>query len=168
MLSYCKVIYNLAYLLRNLHILLTHCGIAMPCDDTWLTLAQVMMCCLIALSHYPNRCWIIISELFHRSAISKMFNTFTVEMSLEINNSRLHPRLPGANELINLFIQVWFCFPMFLSLSYRVERFRRYPKLETRLKMNILPYLKLIGCRWSYINEVKLKWWFMDNVFGIE
>ena len=61
-----------------------------------------------------------------------------------------------------------FASQMFLSLLYRVERFRRYPKLETRLKMNILPYLKLIGCRWSYINEVKLKWWFMDNVFGIE
>ena len=43
---------------------LTHCGLVTPynnrSESTW---AQVMACCLMAASHYPNQCWLVISEV---------------------------------------------------------------------------------------------------------
>ena len=67
------------------------------------TLSQVMACCLTALSHYLNQCWLIISEVLRH--LSK--NNFTEKglryLSLiwvwKIANSRFHLQLPGANEL---------------------------------------------------------------------
>ena len=54
------------------------------------TLAQVMACWLTAPIHYMLQYWLTINE--GRSSESK--NT-----SLEITNFRLHPHLPGLNEL---------------------------------------------------------------------
>ena len=43
---------------------LTHCNLATPyIPRPGSTLAQVMACCLMAPSHYLNRCWLIISVL---------------------------------------------------------------------------------------------------------
>ena len=41
--------------------LLTHCGLWRQRSGS--TLAQVMVCCLMAPSHYLNQCWLIISEV---------------------------------------------------------------------------------------------------------
>ena len=42
-------------------------------DRTWSTLAQVMACCLMALSHYLNQCWLIIKGVLWYS----LGNNFT-------------------------------------------------------------------------------------------
>ena len=42
---------------------------------SWSTLAQVMACCLMAISHYLNQCWLLTSEvLLHSSESDFMAN----------------------------------------------------------------------------------------------
>ena len=36
-------------------------------DRTWSTLGQVMACCLMASSHYPNQCCLVMSEVLYNS-----------------------------------------------------------------------------------------------------
>ena len=65
-------------------------------------LAQVMACCLMAPSHYLNQCWLIISGVLWHSPEGysyEMLKISTLDVSLKITNSRLHPHLPGTNEL---------------------------------------------------------------------
>ena len=61
-----------------------------------LTLAQVMVCCLTAPSHYLNQCWLIINKVqwhFTRDTSS------VTEISLKITYLKFCSNLPGANEL---------------------------------------------------------------------
>ena len=55
---------------------------------TWSTLVQVMACCLMAPSHYPNQCWFIISEIlwYFLKAISlEIFKISILDMSKNSN-----------------------------------------------------------------------------------
>ena len=71
------------------------------------TLAQVMGCCLTAPSHYLNQCWLIISKVLYHSSEDliknqkKLWRYQSVKQAwkLKIEVLKLHPNLPGANEL---------------------------------------------------------------------
>ena len=66
------------------------------------TLAQVMVCCLTAPSHYLNQCWLIITKVqgylaegnFPRDTLSSI-----TTIGLKINYLKFHIHLPGTNEL---------------------------------------------------------------------
>ena len=69
---------------------------------TWPTLAQVMVCCLTAPSHYLNQCWLIIGKVQSHSS----GNHFTKDISainhwslFKITCLECHSNFPGANEL---------------------------------------------------------------------
>ena len=77
-----------------------------PSDTIWWnitgsTLAQVMACCLTASSHYPNQCWLLISEILWHSPQSNVTANaqatilYTV-MSLKFILSKSLPHLPGV------------------------------------------------------------------------
>ena len=83
-----------------------------PCDAIWRhksgsTLAQVMACCLTAPSHYLNQCWLIISKVqWHSSECNCTRDTSApiTNISLKMTYLKFHLNLPGANELIILFL----------------------------------------------------------------
>ena len=67
------------------------------------TLAQVMVCCLMASNHYLDQCWLLISNATWHSHESN----FTVSVQAPIlcsefekHTLKLSTHLPGANELI--------------------------------------------------------------------
>ena len=79
---------------------LTHCGLVMPYGYRgFSTLAQVMACCLLAPSHYPNQCWHIINGIllhspggqFHRNCSRYQFMKKGFEYYLYI----AHATSPG-------------------------------------------------------------------------
>ena len=82
---------------------LTHWGLVTPFGDIdlgqyWLT--QVMACCLTALSHYLNQCWLIISKVWHSSEgnfIRDIPQPPFIKVSLKITYLKLNWNLPGAN-----------------------------------------------------------------------
>ena len=62
-----------------------------PSDDIWRqksgsSLTEVMVCCLMATTHYLSQCWLL------------------GVMSLNITHSKLLPHFPGASELIHIFV----------------------------------------------------------------
>ena len=79
-----------------------------PCDAIWRhrsgsTLAQVMACCLMAPSHYPNQCWVLINKVLHLRAISQWVHMILLCIkSLKIILIILLLHLPRANELNSL------------------------------------------------------------------
>ena len=83
---------------------ITHCVLGMPYGDIGLSqiLAQVMACCLMVPSHYLNQCWHIISKVPCSSSdgiiIRRSEGTIN-NTRLKITVLKLHPDLPGANEL---------------------------------------------------------------------
>ena len=88
----------------TLHIYMTSTHVSdLPSDAIWRhrsgsTLAQVMACCLTAPSHYLNQCWLIISEvLWHSPEGNFTWNA----QDIYPWPLRLHPHLPGTNELID-------------------------------------------------------------------
>ena len=62
---------------------LTLCGLVRRHVGSGSTLAQVMSCCLMALSHYLNQCWHLISEVLWDSPESN----FTVSGEATILNN---------------------------------------------------------------------------------
>ena len=91
-----------------------------PSDSKWRhisgsTLAQVMACCLPAPNHYLNQCWLIFSKVpWHSSEgiIIKDLKTPISKSKLKFSFLKLHPDLPGSNELTgtHLFLytkQTW-------------------------------------------------------------
>ena len=67
------------------------------------TLAQVMACCLLAPSHYLNQCWLVISRVRRPSfedIITRRSEDTNQSIKIEICILKLHPDLPGANELM--------------------------------------------------------------------
>ena len=77
-----------------------------PDDAIWWhrsvsTLAQVMACCLTAPSHYLNQCWLIISKVLWHSTDGIIIRRFEdiSKTRAKISLLKLHPDLPGANEL---------------------------------------------------------------------
>ena len=69
--------------------LVSYSYVLRPCDVIWRhgsrsTLAQVMACCLTALSHYLNQCWLMISEVLWHSPDSNFTeNTSDIYCSIE-------------------------------------------------------------------------------------
>ena len=66
------------------------------------TLALVMVCCLIAPSHYLNQCHLLISEVLWRSPVSNSIaHAQATILYNEIENYTFErlPYLPGGNEL---------------------------------------------------------------------
>ena len=75
-----------------------------PNDVTWWhrsgsTWAQVMACCLMALSHYLNQCWPFICEVQWQSLEIPL--PPITEMSLKITYLKFRWNPPGASELIH-------------------------------------------------------------------
>ena len=81
-----------------------------PSDTIWWnitgsTLAQVMDCCLTAPSHYPNPCWLLISEILWHSTQSNFTANaqatilYTV-MSLKFKLLKSLIHLPESSELV--------------------------------------------------------------------
>ena len=78
-----------------------------PCNDIWqhrpwLTLTQVMACCLAAPSHYLNHCWLLINE-FQWNLLSAILQwvprlLFCI-MSLKLILLKLLPHRPQGNAL---------------------------------------------------------------------
>ena len=82
-----------------------------PSDAIWWqgsgsTLVQVMACCLMAPSHYPNQYWLIISEVQWHSPEGNFTRDITqpsiTKFTLKINNLKSNQNLPGANELTHI------------------------------------------------------------------
>ena len=79
-----------------------------PSGAKWLnrsgsTLAEVMAHFLMALSHYLNQCSLIISEVLRHSTecyrvSQEILKISILDMNLKINNLRLQPHLPCAND----------------------------------------------------------------------
>ena len=79
-----------------------------PSDAIWRqrsgsTLAQVMACCLKALSHYINQCWLIISKVSDirlRASSQEITEPSITEVIWKIKYRYLkfHSNFPGANE----------------------------------------------------------------------
>ena len=80
---------------------LTHCGLVMQ-HRSGSTLAQVMACCLMAPSHYPNKCWLIISGLCG-IYMREIFQEIPMLSMCKVNYYMfvLLPLARGANELIS-------------------------------------------------------------------
>ena len=58
-----------------------------PSDVIWLhktgpTVAQIMACCLAAPNHYPNQCWLIISEVLWQSPESNLTSDTSISHQL--------------------------------------------------------------------------------------
>ena len=66
------------------------------------TLAQVMACCLTALSHYLDQCWLLINEVLQhlpiRTISQRVPKLLFCRMSLEIIPLKWLPLLLGANK----------------------------------------------------------------------
>ena len=77
------------------------------CHATWSTLVKVMALCLMALSHYLNQCWPIItfiSEVLWHSALTCACNVQDIYPEHEFeNHQRLQLHLPGVNEFRGLW-----------------------------------------------------------------
>ena len=59
---------------------LTHCSImTVWCCGPWWTLIHMIICCMMALSHYLNQCWLIISRVLHHS-----HKTIALEMPMKV------------------------------------------------------------------------------------
>ena len=79
-----------------------------PSDAIWrhrsgLTLAQVMACCLTALSHYLSQCWLITSKVHWQSFegnFKKIPQPPFTKISLEMTYLKLNWNIPGANEFM--------------------------------------------------------------------
>ena len=85
---------------------LTHHGLVMPKwqHRSGSTLAQVKAHFLMAPSHFLSQCSLIISELLWPSTegdrvSQEILKISILDMNLKINNLRLQPHLPLANDL---------------------------------------------------------------------
>ena len=67
----CMSDYNLNWCWHVMNCILTHCSLVSGNTMWWQrsgsTLTQVMACCLAAPCHYPNQCWLTISEVLWHS-----------------------------------------------------------------------------------------------------
>ena len=75
-----------------------------PCDTIWWhrsgsTLAQVMTCYLMALSHYLNQCWLIILWQTLTPISQEVIMNLIHNMCSKITPRKLLPYLPRINEL---------------------------------------------------------------------
>ena len=91
----------LIYLLRGPQLIVARIDIW--CHRTWSILVQVLACCLMSPSHYPNQCWLImITEvLWHspRGNCTENAQNIYSYMSVKITNLKSQPHLSEANEL---------------------------------------------------------------------
>ena len=76
-----------------------------PGDAIWghkigSTLAQVMACFLMALNHYLNQCWLIISGNHLRAISQEIPQPSIIKINLKDIYLKSHLKLPGSNELI--------------------------------------------------------------------
>ena len=75
----------------------------------WLTLLQVMSCCLVAPSHYLNHCWLIISDnLLHSHESNLKANAKATILCNEFKNFtfKIMPHLPGGNEWMAITVAI--------------------------------------------------------------
>ena len=67
------------------------------------TFAQLIICYLTAPSHYPNLCWLVMSEVYFgiqlRASSQEMLKIYILQTSVKMTNLRIQPHLPGTNEL---------------------------------------------------------------------
>ena len=85
-------------------------GVNLGCDAMWWhrtgsTLAQAMACCLMAPSHWLNRCWFFVSEVQWHSPESNFTSQWVTKlifciMTLKVTLLKLHPQSLVVNELI--------------------------------------------------------------------
>ena len=76
-------------------------------NKTVKSLTQVMACCLTAPSHYPNQCWLIISNVLRHLSDALSYKDLKISINktrLKIEFLKAHPNLPGANKL-----RWWLC-----------------------------------------------------------
>ena len=80
---------------------LTHCGLVTPYGNRYVsTLAQVMVCCLTAPSHYLNQYWFLICDICLRAISQLVLELLFCIMRLKIILLKLLSFLSGYNELI--------------------------------------------------------------------
>ena len=100
-----------------------------PSDAIWSqrsgsTLAQVMVCCLMAPSHDLNQCWLIIRKVQWHPSESNLARipqpSITEISSLKITNLECCSNLTGANELT---IRLQYVCPRFGSLAWKYSGF---------------------------------------------
>ena len=54
---------------------------------SWSTLAQVMACCLMTVSHYLNQCWLFITKVqWHLSKANFRWKTWTINHQNQLEN----------------------------------------------------------------------------------
>ena len=96
---------------------------AIWCQRTFLTLVQIMACCLMAPSHHLNQCWLILCRSFgiHLRGISQeMLKISVLDIGLEI--IKITAASPQVNEFnvnfnfLSRTVNYCFCWLIFLAI----------------------------------------------------
>ena len=92
-----------------------------------LTLAQLMVCCLTAPSHYLNQCWLINwLRVMHVRVISRVLNHSISNLNYKFTLLKYFEHLPGTDVLNNLqqlyFVGFTQWQPINLGMSWNLKR----------------------------------------------